>query len=773
MKAKILLTIALALALTLVLAFSVFAEDSVHEGKVDLDATVTVGNQELALFDSEGNALIWYISGTEEDGTTPIYSSIRADIGIDGESKVDFQINNWASTINGAMSYQVDKIIITANGTEYSSKDIVVFNIMDDDVKVTTSKKANAPAGSPVNCLTDVFSNSANIQYAYLRLDTVAIQAKTFYKAPNLKYVNIADLTLLNNIAGENFTDCTSLFAGMELDLTKTSVIAIGNGAFSKAAMTGLKLPATLTSIGSYPFQYTPITYVEFNGPFTVSGDNHFKQCTSLVRVIGFDNYSSTTLAKQMFSSCSSLKEISIPTTITQLGDGAFYGCSSLASFDIHEGITRIGSTCFVNCSSLESVHIPASVSYIGSDCWKGCNKITTVTFDPDCQVTHIYAHTFSGAAITELTLPNSVQQVGQNAFTCSNLVTINLGAGFVGFNASNAGQPPFTGANNLKYIYVGDAFLASAIRDKIITWNDNNANEYNKKYVDLTIFYAGTKEQAEAIIDAANGGTTGTPVNTYFGSMIAISQEEYESAVANGTLETGVSGSPRRYIVYGYNKCKAFYNNEHMDLTDVENSTCQEECGRCHLTTIKASPVHQYVFTETFADTRFFSSVNLSSVCEDCATVEFDETLSAPFNWVGYSAKTFGDAKGFGQQYVINQDALTRYIEVMTACGKKFSYGVVAAGTMSAGQPLEIVEGVVQNKEGAQSICFDQLKYDAFFMNITGIDDANLDANLVCCAYVQLGEEIVYLDDNQAKDTAGFLTYNMIAMPETKEDEE
>ena len=215
------------------------------------------------------------------------------------------------------------------------------------------------------------------------------------------------------------------------------------------------------------------------------------------------------------------------------------------------------------------------------------------------------------------------------------------------------------------------------------------------------------------------------------------------------------------------------FYG-EHPEIGAIENNTCQGACVRCNEIQVLPDAVHTNVFTQTFAGTRFFSSVNLSSVCENCATVEFNETLSAPFNWVGYSAKTFGDAKGFGQQYVINQSALTRYIEIMTSRGVTVTYGVVAAGTSSAGQPLEIVDGVVTDKAGAESICFNQIKYDAFFMNITGIDNANLDANLVCCAYVQLGEEIVYLDDNQAKDTAGFLTYNIVAgLPETKGDEE
>ena len=54
MKKKILITLTMALAIMLALAISVFA-DSVHEGRVDLDATVTLDNgTTVNLFDDDG-----------------------------------------------------------------------------------------------------------------------------------------------------------------------------------------------------------------------------------------------------------------------------------------------------------------------------------------------------------------------------------------------------------------------------------------------------------------------------------------------------------------------------------------------------------------------------------------------------------------------------------------------------------------------------------------------------------------------------------------------
>ena len=140
MKRKLLITLAMAFVLVCALAFAVSA-DSVHSG-VDKTATVTLANNQVVnLFDAEGNALIWYY---DKSGTL---QSVRADLGVYDENgelktdnKVDFRMSTWSSTIYGVYCYQVNGIYMTIGGESYGASDIVVFNIMDDDVKVTTKK---------------------------------------------------------------------------------------------------------------------------------------------------------------------------------------------------------------------------------------------------------------------------------------------------------------------------------------------------------------------------------------------------------------------------------------------------------------------------------------------------------------------------------------------------------------------------------------------------------------------------------------------------------
>ena len=55
------------------------------------------------------------------------------------------------------------------------------------------------------------------------------------------------------------------------------------------------------------------------------------------------------------FSGCSKLSSITIPESVTSIGDSAFSGCSSLSSITIPEGVTSIGYGAFSGCSSLSS----------------------------------------------------------------------------------------------------------------------------------------------------------------------------------------------------------------------------------------------------------------------------------------------------------------------------------------------------------------------------------------------------------------------------------
>src|SRR5450756_2445529 len=67
---------------------------------------------------------------------------------------------------------------------------------------------------------------------------------------------------------------------------------------------------------------------------------------------------------------------------VTSIGDSAFNSTQGhlLTSVTIPVSVTSIGNFAFAGCTGLTSVTIPSSVTSIGNDAFFGCTKLTTVT---------------------------------------------------------------------------------------------------------------------------------------------------------------------------------------------------------------------------------------------------------------------------------------------------------------------------------------------------------------------------------------------------------
>lgn len=132
-----------------------------------------------------------------------------------------------------------------------------------------------------------------------------------------------------------------------------------------------------------------------------------------------------TDLGNSTFEYCSNLTTINLPGKLTNIGQEVFSYCSSLSSINLPEGITSIGQEAFSKCTSLSEITWPTNITRIEAGTFSGCNNLTSFDFS---NITSIGNSAFSGCGFKTVTIPESVTNIGNNVFSgCENLRSAKL----------------------------------------------------------------------------------------------------------------------------------------------------------------------------------------------------------------------------------------------------------------------------------------------------------------------------------------------------------
>ena len=205
-----------------------------------------------------------------------------------------------------------------------------------------------------------------------------------------------------------------------------------------------LPLLLLLTLRGTVEAQFA---YVVTNGTITIAG--YSGPGGALVIPSAVNGVPVTSIGDSAFTSgnCENLTAVTIPNSVTSIGDYAFSGCIGMTNVTIPNSVASIGRQVFGSCISLASVTIPDSVTSIGQQA-------------------------FTSSGLTGVTIPNGVISIGGEAFSsCDGLISVTIGN-----SVASIGDGAFAGCFSLSSVnFQGNAPSA----DSSVFDSDNYATVY------------------------------------------------------------------------------------------------------------------------------------------------------------------------------------------------------------------------------------------------------------------------------------------------------
>ena len=167
------------------------------------------------------------------------------------------------------------------------------------------------------------------------------------------------------------------------------------------------------------------------NGNATITGYNG--KASGLVIPATIDGHTVVAIGNGAFRGNSRLRAVIFPDAVTRIGSNAFRDCKNLTSIQLPAGLTELGAMAFGNCVGITEITIPKGVAAARIDAYAhgrgpfgNCANLSAVTFENG--ITRIPANLFSCCTgKIETVLPDTVTEIGYNAFENSGLFTIKL----------------------------------------------------------------------------------------------------------------------------------------------------------------------------------------------------------------------------------------------------------------------------------------------------------------------------------------------------------
>ena len=319
----------------------------------------------------------------------------------------------------------------------------------------------------------------------------------------------------------------------------------------------------TVTGLGEYSFATeengSPLYDIHHHNIHSVTipesvtsiGQSAFESCFNLDSLIIKD--AATSIGASAFDGCSALTTLSLGENITTIGDYAFQRCSYLTNVTIPQSVTSIGRQAFY-LTDLNTLTIKGPIKSMGYAAFAGCTNLTSLSLYDGIQTIGEGAF-INSTSLEAVTIPQSVTSIGASAFVnCSNLSTITIPEKVTTIESNT-----FNSCSHLESIML-PAGLTS-FQDKLENCPAGNPNG--------AIYYKNYKAAADALL-ADNDANSNIDANDKLRkrNFLYLCKVTFD---ANGGTLTDKGGNPTDQAVVSAYKTEKINAD---DLTAIPNPT-------------------------------------------------------------------------------------------------------------------------------------------------------------------------------------------------------
>ena len=413
-------------------------------------ATVTTTNGADVQTRSTGNQ--WNITVTK-----PTFGADGALV--EGSAKVAIK---GTENTRLADTYLLRVALVAANGTEVTASRLVRYfdgAIVESQSDITDNTvKRLAWKGDMAETDFEYIRNNMSSTLEVLDLSATTLtelptRALAFYSSmglsdnKTLKEVILPDG--LTTIGNSTFAMCKALY---KLNIPST-VTTLGRWILEGAGLTSFVIPDGAT-LSESTFYGSSIVEIRIPTTMTEIPAYCFTECKNLERIFLHDDISN--IGKEAFFNCYALKSFTAPRSLTVLSDALFYNCESLSRVTLHDGITEFGTECFTFCTSLRELITnkddendsylawPKALQTMGETVFanSGLEHVSIAR----TKLTEIPAHAFESCGnLSAVSLPLQVEKIGNQAFKSTAIPDLELPA-----TTKELGSSVFSGCKNL-----------------------------------------------------------------------------------------------------------------------------------------------------------------------------------------------------------------------------------------------------------------------------------------------------------------------------------